>query len=94
MWKHKNFINLQLYAPPVSVTYTITVNGAEVKLYIAVYNWAQNLTETQEFFTQPYSIVDGKVIWENGQMLQYNGVDVLGTDSIVNNAAYTTQGGR
>lgn len=93
MWKHDNFINLQLYAPPRVTTAMITVNGAEIRLDIEVFSWENNLSALLGWYTLPYTVVEGKVIWENGQTLQYNGIDVLGTDKIIANGIYTTDGG-
>lgn len=38
-----------------------------------------------------YTISDNKVVWNDGTILQYNGVDVLPTDNIMDGAEYTTR---
>ena len=80
-------------APPIGLTYFITVNGvANVKLGVNPelhgYSWQGNATGSN---LENYTISNGKVIWNNGTILQYNGVDVLPTDDIINNGVYTTR---
>lgn len=80
-------------APPISLTYFITVNDvANVKLSVNPelhgYSWQGNATGSN---LENYTISNGKVIWNNGTILQYNGVDVLPTDDIINNGVYTTR---
>lgn len=80
-------------APPIGLTYFITVNDvANVKLSVNPelhgYSWQGNATGSN---LEKYTISNGKVIWNNGTILQYNGVDVLPTDDIINNGVYTTR---
>lgn len=93
MWKHKNFINLQLYAPP-PITYTVevSINGVIVSLNVGDNEqWDTN----QEYNSNKYTISNGKVVWSDGTILQYNGVDVLPTDNIIGSIGspgiYTTR---
>lgn len=94
MWKHKNFIKLQLWAGPLRVgpaviTVTVTVNGESQSFTKSTeaLTWEENI----DYGTGTYTIADGKVLWNDGTILQYNGVDVLPTDDIVDNGAYTTR---
>lgn len=90
MWKHKNFINLQLWAGPIP--FAIYVNGEEVLI--------QRLSDTGEsgeetwsynasINTDKYSISGNTVVWSDGTILQRNGIDVLPTDNI--SGQYTTR---
>ena len=36
-------------------------------------------------------VVDNKVVWSDGTILQYNGTDVLPTDTFVESGTYTTR---
>lgn len=86
----KKYGGLQFFAPaPEPNTISISVNGENVVLYY---------TETTNTFSKiaaassaPYTISDNKVVWNDGTILQYNGTDVLPTDTVVANAAYTTR---
>lgn len=93
MRKHKNFINLQLYAPPpITTTWNIYVNGATTG--ITVGNESSSFGTwigEQEFNTTKYTISGNTVLWSDGTILQYNGEDVLPTDTIVSNGQYTTR---
>lgn len=86
-------LNLQRFAPP-PLTYSIkiTVNGIENQITMGDYlSWGDNYSNLKDWFTLPYSISDNKVVWNDGTILQYNGVDVLPTDDIINNGQYTTR---
>lgn len=89
MWKHKNFINLQLHAPEAVVIY---VNGESVEVYCnfssigATGTWTANA-----HINDKYTIDGNTVVWNDGTILQYNSVDVLPTDKIIVGAAYTTR---
>lgn len=77
----------------MSMTYIITVNGgANVTLSVNPelhgYSWQDNATGSN---LENYTISNGKVVWNDGTILQHNGVDVLPTDDIINNGAYTTR---
>ena len=92
MWKHKNFINLQLYAGPQPLV--IHINGEPVAIQrlsdggaTGEETWSYNASIN----TDTYTIADNKVVWNDGTILQYNGVDVVPTDNIVLNGQYTTR---
>ena len=93
MWKHKNFINLQLYAPPpILTTRNIYVNGMTIGINVgsessSAGTWAGE----QEFNTSSYTINGNTVVWSDGTILQRNSIDVLPTDTIVENGQYTTR---
>lgn len=88
MWKHKNFINLQLYAVPGTVSRDIYVNNISTTLVLAPpYNWGDNQIRNSDLYT----ISGNTVVWNDGNILQYNGVDVLPTDTIAENNQYTTR---
>lgn len=75
----------------MSMTYIITVNGgANVTLSVNPelhgYSWQDNATGSN---LENYTISNGKVVWNDGTILQHNGIDVLPTDDIINNGAYT-----
>lgn len=96
MWKHKNFINLQLCAGPQP--FDISVNGEQVEIQRASDSmvpgeetWSYNASIN----TDKYTISGNTVVWNDGTILQYNGVDVLPTDDIIgikgNPGIYTTR---
>lgn len=87
MWKHKNFINLQLYGFVPTKTIYVYVNGTRIRLTTSNEIWA----DSQEYNTNFYSISGNTVVWQDGKILQYNGVDVLPTDTIVYDGQYTTR---
>lgn len=87
MWKHKNFINLQLYGFVPTKTIYVYVNGTRITLTTSNEIWA----DSQEYNTNFYSISGNTVVWQDGKILQYNGVDVLPTDTIVYDGQYTTR---
>lgn len=77
----------------MSMTYIITVNGgANVTLSVNPelqgYSWQGNATGSN---LENYTISNGKIVWNDNTILQYNGVDVSPTDDIINNGAYTTR---
>lgn len=85
MWKHKNFINLQLCAAEY---YDITVNGTAVSVNVTLgYMWKNMAVDNSTL----YSCTDTNVVWNDGTILQYNSVDVLPTDNIISNGQYTTR---
>ena len=96
MWKHKNFINLQLCAGPIP--YEVIVNGTTFSIQrlsdsglTGENTWNYNASIN----TDAYSISGNTVVWNDGTILQYNGVDVLPTDDIIgiegNPGIYTTR---
>lgn len=90
MWKHKNFINLQLCAGIVPAT--PYVNGVKVvinRLSETESTWGYNASIN----TDKYTISGNTVVWHDGTILQYNGVDVLPTDLIYSHSSlsYTTR---
>lgn len=96
MWKHKNFINLQLCAGPIP--YEVIVNGTTFSIQrlsdsglTGENTWNYNASIN----TGTYSISGNTVVWNDGTILQYNGVDVLPTDDIIgiegNPGIYTTR---
>jgi hypothetical protein len=96
MWKHKNFINLQLCAGPIP--YEVIVNGTTFSIQrlsdsglTDENTWSYNASIN----TGTYSISGNTVVWNDGTILQYNGVDVLPTDDIIgiegNPGIYTTR---
>lgn len=87
MWKHKNFINLQLCGFVPTKTIYVYVNGTGITLTTSNEIWA----DSQEYNTNFYSISGNAVVWQDGKILQYNGVDVLPTDTIVYDGQYTTR---
>ena len=93
MWKHKNFINLQLCSPPpITTTRNIYVNGITTGINIGSESSSTGTwTGEQEFNTSSYTISGNTVVWNDGTILQYNSVDVLPTDTIVENRQYTTR---
>lgn len=96
MWKHKNFINLQLCAGPQP--FEVSVNGEQVEIQrlsdsmvAGEETWSYNASIN----TDKYTISGNTVVWSDGTILQYNGVDVLPTDDIIgiqgNPGIYTTR---
>lgn len=77
-------------APPIGANRDIIVNGVKEDIY---YN--EEYTNSWEGFkdgnTDKYTIVNNKVVWNDGTILQYNGNDVLPSDEVVNNGQYTTR---
>lgn len=92
MWKHKNFINLQLYAGPIP--YPISVNGEDVLIQHLSDSGASGedtWNYNASINTDLYTISGNTVVWNNGTVLQYNNIDVLPTDDIIVNGQYTTR---
>nr|DAO90279.1 MAG TPA: hypothetical protein [Caudoviricetes sp.] len=92
MWKHKNFINLQLCAGPIP--FPIVVNGTDVYIQrlsdsgeTGEETWSYNASIN----TDIYSISGNTVVWSDGTILQYNSIDVLPTDNIIVDGEYTTR---
>lgn len=81
-------LNIQNFAGPIG--YSITVNSENFTINrtrddIAT-TWEMDASANSDL----YSIDNNLVVWNDGTILQYNGVDVLPTDYI-ENAAYTTR---
>lgn len=77
----------------MSLTHIITVNGGanvtlDVNPELHGYSWQGNATGSN---LENYTISNGKVVWNDGTILQYDAVDVLPTDDIISNGAYTTR---
>ena len=96
MWKHKNFINLQLCAGPQP--FSIAVNGTTFsiqRLSDSMVTGEETWSYNASINTDIYSISGNTVVWNDGTILQYNGVDVLPTDDIIgiegNPGIYTTR---
>lgn len=96
MWKHKNFINLQLCAGPQP--FEISVNGEQVeiqRLSDSMVPGEETWSYNASINTDKYTISGNTVVWNDGTILQYNGVDVLPTDDIIgivgNPGIYTTR---
>lgn len=96
MWKHKNFINLQLCAGPIP--YEVIVNGTTFfiqRLSDSGLTGEDTWSYNASINTDIYSISGNTVFWNDGTILQYNGVDVLPTDDIIgiqgNPGIYTTR---
>lgn len=92
MWKHKNFINLQLCAGPQP--FPIAVNGTMVlieRLSDSGATGEETWSYNASINTDNYTISGNTVVWNDGTILQYNGVDVVPTDNIVFNGQYTTR---
>lgn len=91
MWKHKNFINLQLCAGEVDYNKHIFVNSSTEDTTITAYSASRTWEEVATSNADKYTINGNNVVWNDGTILQYNGVDVLPTDTIVENGQYTTR---
>lgn len=77
------FIDIGEPIPPL----VISVNGNDVTIYLtATQTWQGCASENST-----YSIEGNIVVWSDGTILQYNGVDVLPTDSIRPSLQYTTR---
>lgn len=82
------------YAPPMSFNKTIILNGVETSVgFFDVAIWGKSYENILPWSPSnlQYTISNGKVVWEDGTILQYNGVDVLPTDSVIENGVYTTR---
>lgn len=88
MWKHKNFINLQLcgIGEPVSGI-RIFVNGDAVVLSDSAGSTWQDI----DYYNSEYTIEGNTVVWNDGTILQYNSVDILPTANIISDGQYTTR---
>lgn len=87
-------LNLQRFAPPITQTVSIILNGEETGIPFAgdTVIWGESYTIlTTSGLPTSYSIVDNKVVWNDGTILQYNGTDVLPTDKPITNGVYTTR---
>ena len=81
-------INIQGFAGPIG--YSITVNSENFTINRTRDDIATTWEMDASANTDLYSIDNNLVVWNDGTILQYNGVDVLPTDYI-ENAAYTTR---
>ena len=79
----------KLRAPEIGLSIGIYVNGSMYGIS------AQHLSDTFESAKDRnpsiYSISNNKVVWSDGTILQYNGTDVLPTDTFVEGGTYTTR---
>ena len=79
----------KLRAPEIGISIGIYVNGSMYGIS------AQHLSDTFESAKDRnpsiYSISNNKVVWSDGTILQYNGTDVLPTDTFVEGGTYTTR---
>lgn len=82
-------LNIQGFAGPIP--YDITVNGEDFTITRTRDDINTTWEIEQNANSTLYSINNSKVIWQNGGILQYNGVDVLPTDLINAGSAYTTR---
>ena len=82
-------LNIQGFAGPIP--YNITVNGEAFTIVRTRDDINTTWEIDQSANSTLYSINNSKVIWQNGGILQYNGVDVLPTDLINADSAYTTR---
>lgn len=82
-------LNIQGFAGPIH--YDITVNGEDFTITRTRDDINTTWEIEQNANSTLYSINNSKVIWQNGGILQYNGVDVLPTDLINAGSAYTTR---
>ena len=93
MWKHNNFINLQSrVAPPMLPGIEISLNGVIITLDVTTdRNWGNS----QKYNSSKYTISNEKVVWSDGSIVQYNGVDVTSADYIIGGSGspgiYTTR---
>ena len=78
-------------APPIQAAVRVFVNGTDVELLSnnmpANFSWEA----AQSNNTTVYTISNGKVVWSDGTILQYNETDVLSTDVVVQDGQYTTR---
>lgn len=76
------------FAPDIS--YRIYVNGTSYTLGLGEF---EDFTWTAQvrYNSILYTISDDKVLWEDGTILQYDGTDVLPSDTIIENGQYTTR---
>ena len=85
-----NIQNFAISIPEPGASLIVNVNGND---YIigGVGNATWNNSTAMSLNSDKYTISNDKVIWNDGTILQHNGVDVLPTDDIINNGAYTTR---
>lgn len=86
-------LNIQRFAGPPTITSSIYVNGEvfEIEFSESLGNTFQDTLDNGLTGSSNYSISNNQVIWKNGEVLVYNGTDVLPTDAIVENGQYTTR---
>ncbi len=75
---------LQFFSPGAVQT-DITVNGTTSTIYsdYGAPFWSDA--------TGDFTISNNLVVWNDGKILQYNGVDVVPTDTVIGDGAYTTR---
>ena len=81
-------LNLQRFVSDPLAPMPIYVNGNLTSLTISYFSDFENNSSNNSTM---YTISNGKVVWKDGTILQYNGVDVLPSDGIVENRQYTTR---
>ena len=79
------------FIPDITTRRTIYVNGITTGIAVGSESSSGTWTTEQELNTSSYTINGNTVVWSDGTILQYNGVDVLPTDTIVENRQYTTR---
>lgn len=87
-------LNLQRFAGSPSITSSIYVNGEQFEIeFLSLDNTFQDILDNGLTGSDNYSISNNQVIWNNGEILVYNGTDVLPSDAIVELGQYTTRSG-
>ena len=81
-------LNIQNFAGPIG--YSITVNSENFTINRTRDDIATTWEMDARANSDLYSIDNNLVVWNDGTILQYNGIDVLPTDYI-ENVAYTTR---
>lgn len=86
-------LNIQNFVdnvPEPGASLVVNVNGND---YIigGVGSATWNNSTAMSLNSDKYTISNGKVVWNDGTILQYNGVDVLPTDDIIADGVYTTR---
>lgn len=79
----------KLRSPEISRQIGIYVNNSRVGINSHTAN--ETFESVKDSNTSTYSISNNKVVWNDGTILQYNGADVLPTDTIVDDRQYTTR---
>ncbi len=80
------------FAPPLGGQMQILVNGVVANIDIS--GDTPTFEDSLEYSTDNatiYTISGNNVIWNDGTILQYNSVDVLPTDNIIQDGNYTTR---
>lgn len=79
-------INIQNFAPS---GVNISLNGTTTTIIKDATH--DSWEYAKKFNTDTYTCTETNVVWNDGTILQYNGIDVLPTDSIIENGVYTTR---